>query len=147
MTDREFFYRTLGLSAPWEVRDIKLDLESRRVDVRVAVKEGTVWGENGALLPIVGYEERQWRHLDTMQLETVLQARVPRVRYPDGSTRMVRVPWAESGSRWTVAFEALAIEVLRACGSVNEGAGWLRLDWRAAQRIMDRAVQRGLARR
>jgi transposase len=147
MTDREFFYRTLGLSAPWEVGEVKLDLENRRVEVRVAVADGTVWGEDGALLPIAGYEEREWRHLDTMQLETVLQARVPRVRYPDGSTRMVKVPWAEAGSRWTLAFEALAIEVLRACGSVNEGAGWLRLDWRAAQRIMDRAVRRGLERR
>ena len=34
-----------------------------------------------------------------------------------------------------------------ACGNTNEAAQWLRLDWRATQRIMDRAVQRGLARR
>lgn len=81
-----------------------------------------MWGENGALLSIVGYEERQWRHLDMMQLEKVLQARVPPVPYPDWSTRMVRVPWIEIESRWTLVFEAQAIEMLRACGSLNEGA-------------------------
>lgn len=147
MTDKEFFRQTLGLVEPWEVIDIDLDLAGNRVEVRVRVSEGTLWAEGGEQLPIAGYEERRWRHLDTMQLETVLVARVPRVRYPDGTTKIVSVPWAEGGSRWTLHFEALAVEVLASSSSVSAGARWLRLDWRAADRIMRRAVERGLGRR
>lgn len=147
MKDKDFFHRVLGLEEPWSVHEVKLDLPGKRVDVRVVLREGTKWAEEGALLPIAGYEEREWRHLDTMQLETVLRARVPRVRYPDGTTRMVAVPWAEKGSRWTLDFEALAVRVLEASSSVREASEWLRLDARATQRIMDRAVARGLERR
>ena len=118
-------------------------------------KAGTKWAEDGNLLPIAGYEERRWRHLDTMQLETIITAKVPQVAWIEEdeeevikkTTKMVRVPWAEPGSRWTLAFEAFAIQVLLACGSTNEAAEWLRLDWRAVDRIMARAVERGLARR
>jgi transposase len=60
---------------------------------------------------------------------------------------MVRVPWAEPGSWWKLASEAFAIQVLLACGSTNEAAEGLRLDWRTVDRIMARAVERGLARR
>jgi transposase len=155
MNDKEFFYRVLGLSEPWQVEDVKLDLAGKKVEVRVAVKAGTKWAEDGNLLPIAGYEERRWRHLDTMQLETIITAKVPRVAWIEEdeeeaikkTTKMVKVPWAEPGSRWTLAFEAFAIQVLLACGSTNEAAEWLRLDWRAVDRIMTRAVERGLARR
>jgi transposase len=147
MTDKDFFHRTLGLEHPWEVSDIDLDLEGKRVEVTVRVKEKTVWGADGEQLPIAGYEEREWRHLDTMQLETILKARVPRVRLADGSTKMVKVPWAGKRSRWTLSFETFAIEVLRASSSIQAAAKWLRLDWRAADRIMSRAVERGLERR
>lgn len=154
MNDKQFFFRVLGLSEAWEVEEVKLDLAGKKVEVRVVVKAGTKWAEDGRLLPIAGYEERTWRHLDTMQLETIISARVPRVTYEEHTeqgakrtTRMVRVPWAEPGSRWTLAFEAFSVSVLLACGNTNEAAQWLRLDWRATQRIMDRAVQRGLARR
>jgi hypothetical protein len=46
-----------------------------------------------------------------------------------------------------LAFEAFVIQILLACGSTNEAAEWLRLDWRAVERIMARAVERGLALR
>jgi len=147
MTDKDFFRKTLGLEEPWEVADVTLDLEGKRVDVVLRVEAGTLWCEEGEQLPVAGYEEREWRHLDTMQLETVLRARVPRVRYPDGKTRMVKVPWAGERSRWTLSFEALAVEVLRASSSVEAGAKWLRLSWSSANRIMSRAVEGGLERR
>jgi transposase len=147
VTEREFFYRTLGLCEPWEIRDVKLDVEGKKVEVEVAVKAETKWAQDGELLPIVDYTERRWRHLDTMQLETVLVARVPRVRHPDGRTEMVAVPWAQKRSRWTVEFEALAIDVIRSCSSLGAAGEILRLGWRSLDTIMKRAVGRGLERR
>ena len=69
MTDKEFFRKTPGLEEPWEVLDVSLDMEGKRV------------------------------------------------------------------------------EVLRASSSVEAGAKWLRLSWSSANRIMSRAVERGLERR
>jgi transposase len=39
------------------------------------------------------------------------------------------------------------VTVLLAARSLKQAAGWLRLDWDAVQRIMERAVERGLERR
>jgi transposase len=82
-----------------------------------------------------------------MQFETVLKARVPRVKYPDGHTEMVQVPWAAPHGRFSLQFECFALEVLLACHSVSAACELMGLDWSSAQRIMDRAVERGLARR
>ena len=60
---------------------------------------------------------------------------------------MVRVPWAEPQSRWTLMFEGFALRVLEHSRSVSRAAELLRLDWSSAQRIMERAVARGLERR
>ena len=59
----------------------------------------------------------------------------------------MNVPWAGKHSRFTLFFEAFAIEVLQACGNVQAACKLLNLDWSAADTIMKRAVQRGLTRR
>jgi transposase len=90
----------LGITKPWEVTAVQLDLGGRKVEIKLACAEQTWWGnEAGERLPIHDHVERQWRHLDTMQFETVLTARVPRVKHPDGKVETVRVPWAEKGGR------------------------------------------------
>ena len=148
MQDKEFFSKALGLKTPWSVKDVDMDLGEQRVTIRVECRSGTTWAdpEEGALA-IHGYEERRWRHLDTMQFETIIEARVPRVRKPDGSTEMVRVPWAEARSRWTLMFEAIAVRMLQNSRSLSQACELLRLDWSSAHRIIERAVERGLARR
>jgi transposase len=147
MTDKEFFRRALGIEHPWEIVSVDLDLVANRVEVEVAVKGGTKWCEDGELLPVAGYSKRRWRHLDTMQLETVLAGRIPRVRYPDGHTSTVTVPWAGKGSRWTAAFEAFAVRVIGASSDLAAAGRILRLGWRALDGIMGGAVERGLERR
>ena len=147
MHDRNFFEKVLDIKAPWFVEDIALDLPGRVVRVAIGLLPGTKWFEDGSLLPIAGYEDRTWRHLDTMQLNTVLCARVPRVKHPGGATKMVAVPWAGPRSRWTLDFEAFAVCVIQAASSLQKAAEWLALDWESVDRLMHRAVERGLARR
>lgn len=77
MNDKEFFYRVLGLDEPWLVEEVKLDLGGKKVEVRVAVTLGTKWGEDGKLLPIAGYEERDWRHLKEWGGREELPQRAP----------------------------------------------------------------------
>lgn len=130
------------------MKEVKLDVGAKKVEVEVECAEKTLWvSEDGKRLHIHDWERRSWRHLDTMQFETRINALVPRVKHPDGHTATVQVPWAEARSRWTELFECLAIEVLLAARNVSQGCELLRIDWSSAQRIMDRAVARGLCRR
>jgi len=89
--------------------------------------------------------ERTWRHLDTMQFETVLRARTPRTKCQTCGVKTATVPWAGKHSRFTLLFEAFTIEVLQACGNVKNAATLLNLNWKSVHRIMERAVERGLA--
>jgi transposase len=89
--------------------------------------------------------ERTWRHLDTMRFETVLRARVPRTKCKACGVKTTSVPWAGKHSRFTLLFEAFAIDVIQACGNVKNAAELLGLDWGSVHRIMERAVERGLA--
>jgi len=72
MRDTEFFEKALGLEAPWRVKAVTMDIAKRRVEVEVVCEAGTIWGCEEGRLHIQGYEERQWRHLDTMQFETMI---------------------------------------------------------------------------
>lgn len=147
MNEREFYRVILGLRDPWEVSEVKLDPVTQKVEVIVVYQEGTLWAcpESRERLPVHDHVERRWRHLDTCQFETFLVCRVPRLRLADGKTWTVPVPWAEARSRFTELFERMAITVLLAARSLTQAASWLRLDWSAMQRIMDRAVTRGLS--
>ncbi|MFN9035900.1 MAG: helix-turn-helix domain-containing protein [Planctomyces sp.] len=49
------------------------------------------------------------------------------------------VPWAEKHSRFTLLFEAFAIDVLQASQSIQSAALLLGIDWSTAQVIMQRA--------
>jgi transposase len=57
------------------------------------------------------------------------------------------VPWAGKHSRFTLMFEAFAIEILKIAANIEGARKLLRLSWDGAQQIMDRAVSRGLEKR
>ena len=90
---------------------------------------------------------RRWRHLDTCQYKTILEADVPRVKCPEhGRGWTTTVPWAEPNSGFTALFEALVIDWLKEA-STSAVARLMGLSWNAIDGIMQRAVKRGLARR
>lgn len=149
MKDTDFYQQILGLKTPWEVQEVELSVEGRRVTVKVGYREGTLWAcpESQERLPCHDHVERRWRHLDTCGFETILEARVPRVRGSDGRVWTIPVPWGEKGSRFTLMFEAFVVQVLLACRSLNAAQGLVGLSWDQLHRIMERAVDRGLAHR
>lgn len=144
------YAQLLGITSPWRVKRAVLELAKSKVEIEVE------WDPQAAVVcPQCGREcprhdhapERTWRHLDVMQFTTIIRARVPRSRCPEHGVDTVRVPWAEPGSRFTLHFEAFAVQVIEACRSLQQAAQLLRLDWDSVQRIVERAVARGLARR
>jgi transposase len=149
MRDIELYRHLLGLTSPWTVSRVELNLKEQRVDVFAEHNTPKSWpcAECGTACGLHDHEpERTWRHLDSCQFRTYLHARVPRTKCPEHGVRQVRVPWAEPLARFTLLFERLAIDVLLET-DISGGARLLGLSWDEAQHIMERAVARGLARR
>lgn len=149
MKDTDFYQKILGIEAPWKVAEVQLEMELNRVTVRVELEAGTRWGnpETGAVAHLHKWTERQWRHLDTCQFETIIKARVPSVRHADGRVEEVAVPWAERYQRVTKLLAQAVIVWLQACGNVDKVAAIMRLNWSTVNSIMKAAVGRGLKRR
>ncbi len=101
----------------------------------------------GQAVPRYDARARRWRHLNTMQWKTFLTADVPRVDCPQCGVKQVRVAWAEDRSRFTELFEGYAIQVLKAVRSKVQAQSLTALSWDQVDRIMERAVTRGLERR
>lgn len=137
------------MSASWRVVDVALDLAAQQVRIELeSTGKSYVCSACGQECSLKDHApERTWRHLDTMQFETILVARVPRTKCDQCGVKTCAVPWAEPHSRFTEMFEAFAIRVLQASASVEQGRQLLKLNWNSLQRIMDRAVERGLFHR
>jgi len=149
MTLPKHYAMLLGLDANWKVENVNLDIPGSRVDIQLAFVGKTVkCPECGGKCSIADHApERTWRHLDTMQFETVLHSRVPRTRCKGCGVKTTSVPWAEKHSRFTLMFEDFAVMVLEAANNIQKAGKLLKLNWGATQQIMDRAVARGLERR
>ena len=115
------------------------------VTVNLACNGHEEAGQAGGYLH--GFVRRRWRHLDSCQFRTVVEADVPRVRFADGHTEEVAVSWAERFSRVTKMMEIHIIEVLQMASSHSAAANHLGMSRGQLDRIMKRAVSRGLARR
>ncbi len=145
----EEHYRTLlHLPSPWQVTSVESDLARKSVAVHVAwpSRSKAPCPECGKLGPVHDrMEERSWRHLSVMEYRLEIRCRLPRCRCEEHGVKAVNAPWAEPGSRFTFSFEARAIETMLACSSLARACSLLRIHWSSAQRIIDRAVERGMA--
>lgn len=147
MESVELYRQLLGLTAPWTVERVELDVARQHVEVFVGHPAGSRFAcpECGRDLGVYDHQaERVWRHLDSCRFLTYLHARPPRVSCPEHGVRQVTLPWAQAGSRFTHLFEVLAIDILRAT-DVKKAAALLRISWDEAWHLMERAVLRGRA--
>ena len=149
MQDRELYRRILGIESPWQVERVELNLNAGEIDVYLEHAPDVNWPcpECSTPSPLYDHQpERRWRHLDTCQYRTILHASPPRAQCREHGVKVVALPWAEAGARFTALFEALAIDWLKAA-SQKAVAELLDLSWDEIHGIMERAVKRGLKRR
>ena len=150
MKDTALYEQLLGLKSPWSVKSVALSLEDQRVVVEVVLKQGQVWADPTDATKrahINGWTERQWRHLDTCQFETLIKARVPQLKYSDGTVQELAIPWAERYSRVTLLMEAFVVKLTQVCPTTKGVCELTRLAWSTVNDIMVRAVERGMLRR
>jgi transposase len=144
------YAQLLGLIPPWAVVDVQLDMKELKVEIEVQWPQGELvhCPECEELCRIKDHrEERRWRHMDTMQFQTIVKSRVPRADCPTHGAKTVKIPWAGAKSPFTLLFERFAIDVIYAARSITQAQALLRISWDQVQRIQERGVERGLARR
>jgi transposase len=145
MRESTFFAKLLALKNPWRVARVSLDTRRHLIDVCLAHRHNAsfVCPECGRPSPLYDHvPSRRWRHLDHGDCLTWLHTHLPRVACPVHGIRRVRVPWALPGSRFTIAFERHAIDVLLEA-DVLGAARLLHVSWDEAWNLMERAVERG----
>lgn len=148
MNDKQLYAQILGITPPWTVDSVALSMETNTITIAVSFdpRHSFSCPECGKSCSRHDKKPRKWRHLDTCQLDTIIEGDVPRVRCEDHGVKLVNVPWAERGSLQTLLFEAIVLKWLEVA-SVSSVAERMNIDWDTALRIQHRAVERGLERR
>ncbi|TBQ11746.1 transposase family protein, partial [Klebsiella quasipneumoniae] len=84
MDEKSLYAHILNLSAPWQVKSLSLDENAASVTVTVGIAENTqlTCPACGKSCPVHDHRHRKWRHLDTCQFATIVEASVPRVMCP-----------------------------------------------------------------
>lgn len=140
------YSKLLGLGEEWKVVDVRLDVAASKLDIYLDYAEKCApCPECGTLSPMYDCQkERVWRHLDTMQFQTLIHAKPRRCCCAEHGVKVIDIPWAEKNARFTLLFEVFAIEVLKSTKSLSDAQRILRLDWHQVLDIKRRAVERGL---
>jgi transposase len=144
MKPEDLFTAALGLTGGWKVVQCEFRGEPKCLELWLDFTPGTRFAPPGGqeLCPVHDTVEKEWRHLDFFQFETLLHARVPRVWTPEGKVVLAEVPWARAGSGFTLLFEALAMMLCQRM-PVSEAAECLReMDtrlWRVVMHYVDQA--------
>ena len=158
-TKSSWDYRRCGESRQWRYKKPQAIRRLSEIPVRVGWPPDVLLHcpECEAVAPGYDTRPRRWRHLNTMQGKTFIEADVPRVNCLKCGVKQIPVVWAEDGSRLPELFEAYAIQVLQAVRSKVQAQWLTALSWDLSRpghgpcgpqaHNVERAVTRGVARR
>ena len=132
MNSNEIFKLALNLPSPWYIKEINLtkaeEKKRGQLDIHIDFKEGSKFtDEHGNLCGAYDTEQRSWQHLNFFEHTCYLHARVPRMTQSSGEVKTVVVPWARTGSGFTLLFEAFAMLLIEYEMPVNKVASTLRV--------------------
>lgn len=142
---KKWFEAALGITDPWRVTGIHFDLAGKALTISIDFVAGsrfTVPGVAGEH-PVHDTVGKRYRHLNFFQHECYLEARVPRVRLPEGGVRQVEPSWAGRLSGFTLLFEALVMMLAREMPFVAV-ARLVRLSWHRVAALCKRYVEEAL---
>lgn len=117
MRDTDLLQLALGIMPPWLVDAATFDADKKRLDIDIDFARGGRFPCphcGTADCPVHDTSMQEWRHLDFFQHQAFLHARTPRITCPDCGVKQIAVPWARTGSGFTLLFEALAMTLMTA---------------------------------
>lgn len=144
MTNK-LFEAALGITDPWYVYGVDFDAAQQQLTIQVDFRAGSRFafpGEAGEH-PVHDTKTKRYRHLNFFQHECFLEVRVPRVRLPDDSVRLVEPDWIGKLEGFTLLFEAL---VLMLCQNLpfSVVARMVNISWYKVHAICTRYVELAL---
>lgn len=147
MEELPIFTAALGLENPWYIKRVYFKEEdgSKKLYIEVAHTRRTKFAYDGAMCPVYDHQSRSWRHLNFFQHECYLLCDVPRVKTPDGSVRLVDVPWAMPGSAFTLLFEYELLDLLSGGMPTSRAGQHMNIAGKRAFAIVSRHVSVALA--
>ena len=113
MNEMDVIALGLGIDYPWKIEGQMLDTSVTPYQLKIRLK-----ADRGSEFPcpVCGrmckahdFQKKTWRHLNFFQHHCYITALVPRTRCPEHGVRLVQVPWARKGSRFTMLFEQAAM--------------------------------------
>lgn len=149
MSDKQTYTALLALTEPWYIGRIDADVPNEEFHIFIEHRHAQLpCPECGKICNVYDHaEERVWRHLDLWQCKTLLHARMPRTDCAEHGIKRVNIPWAEPGSRFSLRMERHIIETIKACETVRAACTLLDVGWDQVRGVMERAVERGEARK
>ena len=120
----ELFRLALGLAEPWRVVKIEFSDEKHQLDLWLDFPAGSRFAcpVCEAACGVYDTAEREWRHLNFFQHQTVLHARQPRIECPEDGVKTIEVPWARPGSGFTLLMEAFILVLVQNGMTANQAA-------------------------
>jgi transposase len=118
---KELFQIALNITDPWYIKDLKFDVESKRLDIYIDFKKGSTFdffdkkeSKEYVGLKVYDTHQKRWKHLNFFEHECYLHARVPRVKLENGKVKLIQTPWAGLSNGFTLLFEAFLVQLCQA---------------------------------
>lgn len=114
MNSDDIFRLALNIADPWFIKEIKLEKNTGKLygklTIEIDFKRGSTFlFSDGKAYKAYDTDVRTWKHLNFFEHECYLTARVPRIMDSEKKAKTVQVPWARTGSGFTLLYEAFAM--------------------------------------
>lgn len=146
----EFYSEILGINAPWEISETKIEESDKSVHIKL-------FHASGSKFPCKHCQElcsvhdhgnvRTWRHLDTCDHYTYLHAALPRTNCSNCGICTIEPMWSRSNSGFTLQFESFIIDTLQSTQVRRRASLQLRISEEQLKRVQRQAVERGMKNR
>lgn len=149
MESKEIFSMALNICSPWYIKEVamirKEETRPGQIDIFIDFKPGSKFKDGtGTDCPVHDTIEKTWQHLNFFEHTCYIHARVPRIRTSNNKVEMVQVPWARTGSGFTLLYEAFAMLLIESEMPVKRAAKVLNIYdtrlWRIFNYWVARAV-------
>lgn len=144
------FQSALEIPEPWYVFHHELAKDEKTLHIYIEYRSGAEFscpncGKSGCKVHDILDQDRAWRHLDFWQYQTILHARMPRVKCEScGKIRTVNIDWARPGAGFSLYFEyhvmSLMLEMPVAAVARKVGEHDTRL-WRVFKHYVNQAME------
>lgn len=147
MEDTKLFALAIGIRAPWYIKRIEFKGKEPKKELHIYLdhKRGSKFKYEGTEYPVYDHQERVWEHLRFFEHHSYLHAPVPRIKNKEGKVKLVEVPWALSGSSFTLKFEYDILDLIEEGMSASGVSRRLNIGDKRVSAIIRRHVSHALA--